>query len=53
MTEPMQTDLFGGERPSAEIPRMNCSNDESCQAEADEHEDTCPVELRLRDELGF
>ncbi len=53
MTEPMQTDLFGGERPTSEIPRMNCSNDEECHAEADEHKDTCPVEQRLREEYGY
>ncbi len=49
----MQIDLFGGERPSSEIPRMNCSNSPDCQAEVDEHQDTCPVELQLRGEFGY
>ncbi len=53
MTEQMQTDLFGGERPTSEIPRMNCTNTDDCQAEADEHHDTCPVEQQLREEIGF
>lgn len=30
-----------------------CTRDEQCQAAADGHEDDCPVEQRLRDELGF
>ena len=51
--EPMQITIFGDELPSSEIPRMNCSNDENCQARADEHIETCPVEQRLREELGF
>jgi hypothetical protein len=49
----MQIDLFGGERPTSELPRMNCTNDEQCKAEADEHLETCPVEQKLRDDLGF
>ncbi len=51
--EPMQLDIWNVPHPTSEIPRMNCTNDESCQAEADEHVETCPVEQRLREEIGF
>jgi hypothetical protein len=30
-----------------------CTRDAQCQAEADEHEPDCPVELELREEFGF
>ncbi len=33
--------------------RARCSRDIYCSAEADQHEPDCPVEQRLRDELGF
>ncbi len=49
----MQINIFGEELPTSEIPRMNCTNDENCKAEADEHAPDCPVEVRLKDELGF
>ncbi len=51
--EPMQLDIFGGVRPTSEIPRMNCTNDTNCKAEADEHNETCPVERELRETFGF
>jgi hypothetical protein len=30
-----------------------CTRDHQCKAEADEHEDACPVELELREVFGF
>lgn len=30
-----------------------CTNDERCQAAADEHDPGCPIEQQLQDELGF
>ncbi len=33
--------------------RHKCSRDIYCRAEANEHEPDCPVEQRLKDELGF
>ena len=51
--EPMQLTVFGTEVPSSEVPHMNCSNSEDCQAPSDKHKDTCPVEQRLREDLGF
>ncbi len=49
----MQINIFGEDVPLNALPRMNCSNDEACKAEANEHLETCPVEQRLREELGF
>ncbi len=51
--EPAQLDIFGNERPTSEIPRMNCTSTHDCPAEADEHQPGCPVEQQLRDEFGF
>ncbi len=33
--------------------RNKCSRDIYCRAEADAHEPDCPVEQRLREDLGF
>lgn len=30
-----------------------CTRDPECQAEPDRHEPDCPVEKRLREEIGF
>lgn len=30
-----------------------CTRDANCRALADAHQDDCPVELKLREELGF
>ncbi len=30
-----------------------CTRDENCTAQADEHDDECPVEARLREEFGY
>lgn len=50
----MQLDIFGEQTAVSGLkPRLNCTNDETCQAEPDEHNDTCPVEQRLRAEYGF
>ncbi len=49
----MQTTIFGDEVPLHELPHLNCTNDEKCKAPVDAHLDTCPVEKRLREELGF
>jgi hypothetical protein len=49
----MQLDIWNAETPTRELPRLNCTNDETCTALADEHIETCPVEQRLRDEFGF
>ena len=35
------------------LPLVFCTQDAMCGAEADGHLPDCPVELRLRDELGF
>lgn len=49
----MQLDIFGDETATKNLPRLNCTNDENCKAEVDEHTDTCPIEQRLREEFGF
>ena len=35
------------------MPLAFCTQDNQCAAEADQHQPDCPVEQRLRDELGF
>ncbi len=51
--EQAQLDIFGNERPTSEIPRMNCTGNPDCPAEVDEHQPGCPVEQELRDAFGF
>lgn len=51
--EPMQLTVFGDEQPLSEVPHMNCTRSKNCPAPADAHADDCPVELALREEMGF
>ncbi len=48
----MQMDIFGASVPT-EALSSRCTRDETCRAEADQHEPDCPVEQRLREEIGY
>lgn len=50
----LQMNIFGAEIPMDEVEQhAACTRDERCQAEADEHEPDCPVELRLKEYFGY
>ncbi len=48
----VQLDIFGNMIPT-EALGTPCTSSEDCRAEANEHEPDCPVEQRLKDELGY
>ncbi len=48
----VQLDIFGNEMP-AEALGTHCTRDDQCRAEANEHASDCPVEHRLKDEMGY
>jgi hypothetical protein len=51
--QPLQLTVFGEAVPIAEVQRGICTRSDDCQAEADQHEPDCPVELKLIEEMGF
>ncbi len=48
----VQLDIFGNTIPT-EALGTPCTSTDDCRAEANEHEPDCPVEQRLKDELGY
>ncbi len=48
----VQLDIFGNAIPT-EALGTPCTSSDDCRAEANRHEPDCPVEQRLKDELGY